>query len=77
MAVSNSHIFYQDEEKASDGGGTVRGSALHNPPYDWLWYWRGMNIEDDDNAIKIMITMDYIKSHMQIVHMIGCDTGEV
>ena len=36
MAVSNSHIFYQDEEKASDGGGTVRGSALHNPPYDWL-----------------------------------------
>ena len=36
-----------------------------------------MNIEDDDNAIKIMMSRDYIKSHMQIVHMIGCDTGEV
>ena len=42
VIVTLSHIFCQDKEKASNGGGVVRGSALHNPSHDRLWYWRGI-----------------------------------
>ena len=40
-----------------------------------------MDNDSDDDAIMIMMTMDYMKAicqlQMQIVHMIGCDTGKV
>ena len=75
VIVRISHIFCQDKEKTFNGGGVVRGSALHNPSHDRLWYWRGIRMMIwwwwyDDSGVHFS---GY--SYMQIVHMIGCDIG--